>query len=167
MSLAKLVRRPVHTVDSSCTIVEAARRMRDNVVGALVITEPSRSTPLGIITDRDLVVMVAEGLDPREAAVSQFLRLPLQTATITDGLPEVTRKMRDYGIRRLPILDTEGRLAGLVALDDVLVFLGEEMADVAAAIRGELDHERELSAEPAAGAGAGKATTAGSRAARP
>jgi CBS domain-containing protein len=146
MSLGELTQRPVRTVKPTDTVASAARLMCDHAVGALVITDDSGVTPLGVITDRDLVWMIAEGLDPRVAEVGQFVHSPLQTVCVTDSLSDVTHKMREYGVRRLPILDSEARLIGLVSLDDVLVLVGRELADAAGAITDEIEHERRIGA---------------------
>jgi CBS domain-containing protein len=150
MSLAQLTQQPVQTVQASSTVAEAARLMCTHSVGALVITDASEVTPLGIITDRDLVWMIAEGLDPQTATVDRFVRSPLRSVCVTESLSDVTRAMREHGVRRLPIVDPERRLLGIVALDDILLLLGKELADVAAAVRGELKQERHLGAGTAA-----------------
>jgi CBS domain-containing protein len=154
MSLTELTQKQVYTVQPADTVARAARLMCDHSVGALVITDETGVTPLGVITDRDLVWMIAEGLDPRVAEVGQFVHAPLHTARVTDSLSEVMHKMREHGVRRLPIVDQEARLIGMVALDDVLVLLGRELADAAGAITGELAHERRIGAahKPATGA---------------
>jgi CBS domain-containing protein len=144
MSLTKLTQKPVETITAAATVADAARLMCRSSVGALVITDDTELTPLGVITDRDLVWMVAEGLDPREAVVGQFVRERLHTVCVTESLSDVTAKMRTHGVRRLPIVDTEGRLLGIVSLDDVMVLLGKEMADAAAAIEAEVEHERAI-----------------------
>jgi RNA polymerase-binding protein DksA len=146
MFLTDLPRRPVHTVRPSTTVAAAARLMCTRSVGALVVTDDSEQTVLGVITDRDLVWMVSEGLDPKIATVDEFIRGPLVTARVTDGLADVTAKMRAAGVRRLPVLDPENRLVGLVSLDDILVLLGREVSDVTAAITTELAHERAIGA---------------------
>ena len=146
MSLAQLTLAPVRTIQPSATVAEAARLMCEQSVGALVITDASGITPLGIITDRDLVWMIAEGLDAREATVDQFVRSILQTVHVSESLSDATKKMRESGVRRLPIVDQESRLLGIVSLDDILVLLGRELADAAAAITCELDHERRIGA---------------------
>ena len=153
MSLAQLTLAPVRTIQQSATMAAATRLMCDQSVGALVITDASGITPLGVITDRDLVWMIAEGLDARQATVDQFVRSSLQTVRVSDSLSDATKKMRESGVRRLPILDQESRLLGLVSLDDILVLLGRELADVAAAITSELEHERRIGAahKPAKG----------------
>ena len=144
MSLTQLTQKDLCTVSPSEKISQAARMMCDRSVGALVITDESGETPLGIVTDRDIVWMIAEGLDPKEAEVGQFAQAELQTVCVNDSLSDVTHKMRESGVRRLPIVDTERRLIGLVSLDDVLVLLGREMSDAAATISGEIEHERHI-----------------------
>jgi CBS domain-containing protein len=142
MSLIELAARNVETVGPDCTLVEASRRMVENCVGSLVITDPSGEVPLGIVTDRDLVVLLAKGVDPATETLASLTRPHLETVRVGDELQNVTHKMRKHGVRRLPVLDVEGRLAGIVSMDDVLVLLGREMADLALAVEGELAHER-------------------------
>jgi len=146
MALTQLTQQPVQTVGVADTLITAARRMCDHSVGALVITDDTGVTPLGVITDRDLVWMIAEGLDPHLAQVGQFVRAELHTVGVNESLSDVTRKMREHGVRRLPIVDQEHRLLGLVSLDDVLVLLGRELADAAAAVDVEMASERHISA---------------------
>jgi CBS domain-containing protein len=146
MSLAQLTQVPLRTIQPLATVAEAARLMCEQSIGALVITDASGETPLGIITDRDLVWMIAEGLDAREATVNQFVHGPLQMVQVSESLSDATKKMRDSGVRRLPIVDQESRLLGIVSLDDILVLLGRELADVAAAIALEFEHERRIGA---------------------
>jgi CBS domain-containing protein len=146
MTLAELARRPVRTVEPSCTLREAARLMIRYSVGALVITDSTGSNPTGIVTDRDLVVMISEGLDPEQATVDCLVKAPLTTIPVEASLREVTDLMHKHGVRRLPVVDSEGELIGLVSLDDVVVLLGRELADAAAAIEEGLSHERAFAA---------------------
>ncbi len=134
MSVEKLMQRSVSTVDRSTSLVDAARQLMQDSVGALVIIDVSTSKPVGIITDRDLVAMLAKGLDPKQTNVDWFSQPPLETVRIDDAIEVATEKMRESGVRRLPVLDAEGRLAGIVSLDDVLVLLGREISDVASAV---------------------------------
>jgi CBS domain-containing protein len=146
MTLAELAHRPVRTVEAGCTLIEAARLMIRHSVGALVITDPSGTRPTGIVTDRDLVVMISEGLDPEGATVDCLVKAPLTTIPVDASLREVTDLMHKHGVRRLPVVDRKDQLIGLVSLDDVLVLLGRELADAAAAIEEGLSHERALAA---------------------
>lgn len=142
MSLSRLARGSVATVKPTCTVGEAARHMTMLSVGALVIADSPKARPLGIITDRDLVKLIGEGLDPKVATVACFAGAPLETVGVGESTRQVIALMRKHGVRRLPVLDDQGQLAGIVSLDDVLLELGEEMAAVADAIRKEFEVER-------------------------
>lgn len=142
MSLHALTQRPLRTVESSCTVREAAQRMADHSVGALVVTDASGETPLSLVTDRDLVIMLAEGLDPDRATLESLAAPPLETIDVGCRPADAAHRMRKLGVRRLPIVDAERRLVGIVSLDDILVALGREMADVENTIRSEISHER-------------------------
>jgi CBS domain-containing protein len=143
-SLAAFTRRTVHTVLPDETVLEAARRMCRHGVGALVVTDEPDGTPIGMITDRDVVWMIAEGLDPAVAVVGSLLQLPLHTIRVSDGFAAAARAMRTYGVRRLPILDEAGRLVGLVSLDDLLDVMGREISDLTIAVNTEIGRERRL-----------------------
>ena len=141
MSLTKLARGSVATVKPTSTVSEAARLMTMLSVGALVDAESPHAVPVGIITDRDLVTMIGEGLDPKVATVASFAGAPLKTVAVSAPTRQVVALMREHGVRRLPIVDEQGHLTGIVSLDDVLLILGEEMADIAGSIRKELGRE--------------------------
>ena len=66
----------------------------------------------------------------------------LQTVAVVDGIRDVTEKMHKHGVRRLPVVDAAGRLAGIVSLDDILVLLGKELGDVAETIENQFAQER-------------------------
>ncbi|MGH0029862.1 MAG: CBS domain-containing protein [Myxococcota bacterium] len=141
MPLSRLARSSVATIPPSCPLSEAARLMTMLSVGALVIAESPKDEPVGIVTDRNLVKLIGEGLDPKLANVARFVGPPLATVPIGTPMKEVVRLMHAHGVRRLPIVDGEGQLTGIVSLDDVLLSLGEEMADVAGTIRKGLESE--------------------------
>lgn len=142
MDLIELAAREVQTVGPGCTLLEASRRMLDHGVGCLVITDPQGSQPLGIVTDRDVVVSLARGADPRVDTVAPLTRRRLEVVRPGEGIQQVAHKMRKHGVRRLPIVDAEGALAGIVCMDDVLVLLGRGMADLALAVEGGLAQGR-------------------------
>jgi len=158
MSLLAFTRKEVATVEPHTTVLGAARLMMERCVGALVISDASGEVARGVVTDRDLLSMVAEGLDPKTATVGCFVQSELHTARIDDSLADAIAAMRKHGVRRLPIVDTEGRLVGLISLDDILAVVGRELADVAGAVSEELEHERRLEKlrEAIAGGGVGR-----------
>ena len=100
---------------------DAARRMSECAVGTLVVVDALRR-PLGILTDRDVVVRcVAGGLEPARTEVAKIMSGPAawvrEGATLDEALDEMAR----LRVRRLPVVDEHDRLVGILALDDVLV----------------------------------------------
>ncbi len=140
--LSRLAKDSIATVDPRCTVSEAAREMTMLSVGALVVIDPESSAPIGIVTDRDLVKMIGEGLDAKVATVGCFAGgAPLQTIAIGTPRDQVLAQMRRHGVRRLPIVDDEGRLAGIVTLDDLLLKLGSELGEIAGLLEAEFENE--------------------------
>jgi CBS domain-containing protein len=132
--------------DESCLV--AARLMREHHVGSLVVVEgqeePACRTPVGMITDRDLVVgVVALGLDPDKVLVEAAMRPELALVRESDGIGRAIALMRAHGVRRLPVVDSAGRLVGVLAADDLIELLGEELAGLAAMLGKERRRERE------------------------
>jgi len=132
MSLERFCRKRVVTAQTSEPVAAVARCMRDEHVGAVVIVSTG-GTPIGIVTDRDLVVRaLAEGGDPAAAIETVMTHDPV-TLEWNDRVDDVAACMRENGIRRIPIVDERGALVGLVSLDDINVLLvGELSASVVA-----------------------------------
>lgn len=108
----------------------AARRMHDRKVGSLVVSNES-NRPIGIVTDRDLAMrVVATGRDPNITMVGEVMtrepRCVSQNAKIEDAIST----MRAASCRRLPVVDDQERLVGVVTLDDILELLSEEFRDI-------------------------------------
>jgi signal-transduction protein with cAMP-binding, CBS, and nucleotidyltransferase domain len=103
--------------------------MRDKAVGALIVTRDGN--PVGIATDRDLLTrVVAEGKDPATTTVSEIMSEPLLAVTPETSRTRVVELMSGQGVRRVPVLQ-DGKLVGVVALDDLFVELSEELSDLA------------------------------------
>jgi CBS domain-containing protein len=137
MSLERLIQRPVKTLPPDAPCAEAARVMRDENVGCVVVTEDGR--PLGVVTDRDLVVrVIADDRDADKLLLRDVMTGEPIFVTGSGGVGQVLAAMRDLAIRRVPIVDEHGRLSGIVAMDDVLLLLAEQLGDVAEAIRAEI-----------------------------
>jgi CBS domain-containing protein len=144
MALSRLKPGRVATVEPSCIVAEAARRMSMFSVGALVIVETPESGPVGIVTDRDLVKLIGEGLDPKVETVARFARRPLHTAPSKSSPKQCLEKMLEHGVRRIPLLAKDGTLAGISSLDDLLLESGHEFGDIALAIRKQFSREHPL-----------------------
>lgn len=135
MSVGEVCNREVVVVKQEADAGDAARLMREFHVGDLVVVEHrgKMSVPIGIITDRDLVIEVlAQGVDVSSVSVGDLMGQPLETAKEDDDLLDTLHRMRSKGLRRMPVINTEGGLEGILAVDDVLDILSEELSDVVA-----------------------------------
>lgn len=121
------------TCPPETTILAAAKMMRKNHVGTLIVVEELNGmcVPQGIITDRDIVVTVlAEGLDPKSIKVTDIMKTELMTALETEDIFETIERMRYKGIRRIPVVDKHGALTGIVSVDDIWKCLAREVASL-------------------------------------
>jgi CBS domain-containing protein len=134
MNIGEICNREVVVAHRDTGLVEAARLMREHHVGSLVIVVERRSerVPVGILTDRDIVVaVVAKELDPRGLTVGDVINAGgVMVVREQDGLADALRVMRDKGVRRVPVVTKSGALAGILAVDDVLELVGEELHDI-------------------------------------
>jgi len=137
--------RDVVTVTSQATVAEAARLMRDKHVGCVVVVDDQRSgphIPLGIVTDRDIVVeVIAVGLDPQTMTVGDIMPRQLVTVRVDQDTRDALRFMHAQGIRRLPVVGDGGRLLGLIAFDDLLESVNDQLWDLTKAVSREQLHE--------------------------
>ncbi len=140
MSIGKFCNRDVVCALGNTTIVEAAQLMRRHHVGDLVVVEQGDGgrRPIGIVTDRDIVVeIVSTGLDPSLVKVGDLLLQPLVTVEDRTGYAETVRLMSSRGVRRLPVVNEAGFLVGIISLDDLLRQLAVPLAELSElAIRG-------------------------------
>ncbi len=144
MTVEHLVTRNVASVDTSATVVQAAREMRNRHVGALVITDAQNGglKPVGVITDRDLVVSVlAMDLAPGLLTAGEVMTAHPFTVHLDDDADLAIRRMRGLGVRRAPVVDTAGRLQGIFAMDDYLEHLANGLREVSILIAQERREE--------------------------
>lgn len=119
-------------------VVEVARRMRAERVGCVVIVQDGR--PFGILTDRDLALrVVAEGRDPRGLLARDVMTYDPITLARGLGIESASRLMREHGVRRIPIVDDDGALVGIVTADDLMSLFARELGDTAEALLGGVD----------------------------
>ncbi len=127
------------------TVLEAARLMRSKHVGDLVVVDDPKDecVPVGMVTDRDLVVKVlGNELDAAATTVGEIMRVPLVTARDTEYAAHAMQRMHVHGVRRIPVVGGDGRLVGMVALDDLLKVVASEATTLAEIVIREHDHER-------------------------
>ena len=144
MPIGKVCVREVLVAPKSTTVQEAARIMRQHHVGDLVVvdTVDGRKIPAGIVTDRDIVIsVVATKLDPAVFTVGDLVTAELATVREDQGIFETIQQMRVQGVRRMPVVDGDGALVGIVAVDDLIQLLGEELHELSRLISREQVHE--------------------------
>lgn len=133
MQIGEVCRRDVVIADRNAPIADAAKLMRQYHVGDVVITEKrdGRTYPVGILTDRDLVVEVlANEVSPETLLVGDVMSFDLITAREEEDLSQAIKRMRDKGIRRLPVIGDDGALTGILTMDNLLDQITEQLADL-------------------------------------
>jgi CBS domain-containing protein len=137
----------VQTVSCACdeSVQGAALLMRKHHVGDLVVVDQpdGEKIPVGIVTDRDIVVsVIALGLDPSSLQVGDIMTDDVLTVSENDDVYETIERMRFRGIRRVPVVNAVGGLAGIVSADDLLEFLADEMSELSRISPHQQAHEK-------------------------
>jgi CBS domain-containing protein len=146
MPIGEICSRDVVFCHRNAPVRAVAELMRELHVGAIVVVDEAngRRTPAGVVTDRDIVVeVVAAGLNPEAPTAGDIMGADLITAREDDGLSETLERMRAHGIRRVPVVDAGGALAGILSVDDVIALLAEEVNGLARLIDREQRKERD------------------------
>jgi CBS domain-containing protein len=121
-------------------------------VGDVIVVDEGEggATPVGIVTDRDLVVQVmAQGVAPESLHAEDLITAELVTVLESETVYDAIWHMRSRGIRRLPVVDAKCRLLGILTADDVSRFLAEELTEIARAVPHQIKRETAVRREPA------------------
>ncbi len=144
MTIREIFNREMITIQRDATVLEAAKLMRKFHVGAIIVIDNinGRTIPVGVVTDRDLVVEVlATELDEAVITVGDIMAAEVFTLKESTSTFEAIQLMRRKTIRRLPVVDEDGELIGILTLDDILELLSEELLDLAKLVRYEQKKE--------------------------
>ena len=145
MTIGKVCNREVVFIHAQASVPEAARLMREYHVGDLVVTKEKtgKRVPVGIVTDRDIVLeVIAEGVGMDDVNVGDIMSDNLVTARESDGLLETVKVMRAKGIRRLPVVNDDHELVGILSVDDLIDLFSEQIVDLARLIAREQSREK-------------------------
>jgi predicted transcriptional regulator len=145
MKVGEMCRRAVIAVDNNLNLNAAAETMRTHHVGLLVVYRAGDELrrPIGVLTDRDIVIeVIAKNVDPSSVTVDDVMTRQPMVAEETEQLSDVLQAMRIAGIRRVPVVDARGALAGVVAIDDAFEVITGFMCDITGSIKSEQRHER-------------------------
>ena len=144
MHVGEICTKTVVTCHRDANVLDVARLMCERHVGAVVVVDdvPGGVTPVGVLTDRYLVVEVmAQGRDPRTTRVSELLLGDLETVFDSELTFDAVWHMRRHGIRRLPVVDSQGRLQGILCADDVVNVLAQQLTALAGLVHGQAERE--------------------------
>jgi CBS domain-containing protein len=137
MDVGMICKRDVETMRAGATVTDAARRMAERHVGAILVVD-ERSRPMGIVTDRDITTrVVAHGRDAQRTGLADVMTpMPvtvLESASIESALSE----MRVGHLRRLPVVNGMDEVVGILAMDDIVRVLAVEIAEIGNLIEAE------------------------------
>jgi len=142
MSLRNMCRKDVVSVKPGTMVNEVARLMEEKNIGSVVIQSAARrgeKEEFGIVTDRDIALrVVGKNLDPAKTPIDDVMTHNFVLVLREDiGLFEALEQVRKSAVRRFPVIGIDGKLKGIITLDDIITLLGKEMADVASIIENE------------------------------
>jgi CBS domain-containing protein len=136
MRLSEICAAKLVTAGPQESLSTVTQRMEQHNVGAVVVVDGQK--PVGIVTDRDLALALGARRADTETPVESVMATPVRTIPDGAGIFAATQCMRDAGVRRLPIVDVDGRLVGIITLDDLLRLLGWEFYNLTEGIKREM-----------------------------
>ncbi|KTD20995.1 CBS domain protein [Legionella lansingensis] len=143
MRVGEFCNREVVMIMSDESVKKVAELMRLHHVGDVILVEEQdgKKTPVGIISDRDLVIEVmVPGLNPDDLAARDIVTRSLMVVHEDDSLLDALDLMREKGVRRLPVVDIKNTLIGIITLDDITDLLAEMLGNVS----GVVERQRQL-----------------------
>jgi CBS domain-containing protein len=121
------------TAEKGTSIEDLAKTMDEEEVGDVVIVEGER--PVGIVTDRDVALAFGRGEDLTSMTAEDLMpEGEVRTVSADAEADQLPKRLEEARVRRLPVVDDDGKLVGIVTLDDVVATIGEELDDVASVI---------------------------------
>lgn len=147
MSVGDICNRDVVVIAQDAAVLDAVHLMRQFHVGAVVVCrgEEGARIPVGIVTDRDIVIEVlGEDVNIEKISVGDIMSSKLLIARENDDLWESLLRMRQEGVRRMPVVDEHDYLQGIVTMDDVIELLADELSQLAKLVAREQTVERAI-----------------------
>jgi len=135
MQIRDICKRSIATCNRGASALEIAQLMRSSHVGHVIVVDEVNGSPMpiGIVTDRDLVLRVmACGVEPKSLCAGDLIDGPLDTVLESEAVYDAIWHMRRRGVSRMPVVDKLGRLQGMLSKDDVTKFLVNELSEAVA-----------------------------------
>ncbi len=144
METSKLINKKVVTVKKDSTVQEAAKLMRKHHIGDVVVMDPRSNAPIGILTDRDIVLAtIALNIPYEGLSVEDIMTEKLVTVSQDAGIHEVIRLMKLHGVKRIPVVGAKKNLIGIISRDNVMKFLGDEFSSIGDTYQRQRSKEKE------------------------
>jgi signal-transduction protein with cAMP-binding, CBS, and nucleotidyltransferase domain len=122
------------TVEPDARVTEVARKMTDEDIGAVMVVDEEDGKPRGILTDRDIVVRcIAKNIDVNDCTVEQILTESVELVKESDGVFDCIHKMKNARVRRMPVVDDQGKAVGIISFGDLIGMLSMEFSELAEA----------------------------------
>jgi len=137
ITVDEIANEDVATAERDTPVRTIVASMAERDFGSVIIVEAGK--PIGIVTDRKVALSIEETPDITTKNAEEVMSESLMTVDSSTNIFEVVRRMGDNGIRRIPVVDENGKLEGIVTLDDAIVLLGTELGNVAEAVREQID----------------------------
>lgn len=144
MKVGQFCKKAVVSIRASADVADAAKLMRDEHVGFLVVFNDGDEIrkPVGVVTDRDIVLLVtAREVNAHDVAVSDVMTRQPLIANEHDDITDLLQAMRLAGIRRVPVVDSRGALQGVIAADDAIDLVASLLCDISGSIKHEQRQE--------------------------
>ena len=144
--LREIGKRDVATIDHEASLGDAARLMRECHMGSVVVVreQEGKTIPIGILTDRDIVMSTtALGISPFDFLVADVMTEEVVTVQTNAPLTQVIELMKGHGIKRIPLVDEVGQLAGIITVADVIAFLSRELQALSQVYENQREMEKE------------------------
>lgn len=144
MSVGEYCNREVVIAEKGTSVREAAQLMRNHHTGDLVVVERrgNENIPVGIVTDRDLVIEVlADDVPIDILTLADLMGTELATAREEEELWVVLNRMRSLGVRRMPVVNDRGMLEGILTMDDAVELISEALSDMSQLVKREISEE--------------------------
>jgi CBS domain-containing protein len=151
MSVGEMCTREVVIVGKDETVAEAVQLMRRHHVGDVVVVEEQAGmrVPVGVLTDRDIVIeLLAEDVALDAVVIKDVMSYEPLTAREDEDVLDALERMRTRGVRRMPVVDASGALAGILTVDDILGLLAEYLGDLARLVKRERESETQKRHRP-------------------
>ncbi len=145
MTIGEYCNREVTITEQDTSVIEAAILMRRHHVGDLVVVDKleEKTVPIGIVTDRDLVIEVlAQNIEPDSLSIKDIMSTDLVTVNENETLLSVLDIMQEKRVRRILVVNEHGDLQGLLSADDAIGLIAEAMNNLTKLVKREIAREQ-------------------------